>query len=682
MKKRILHYSLLFALLAGNTVFAGKLNKPIGFVNRGATCYMNSVLQCILRINPLARFIMKADGIYNDNTMSSEFNKLIKLIPNSSGSALKISDEFCQLIFKSLGLPQDSYSSQQDASEFLSNLVNGLSDTDMKLDKKGSEKYNTVDKTAKNEVSKIFGIIKNSELQTGDKSQYFTNKLELPINSNQKLTLKDCLDKYFAWEDIILNDKSNKKRFTLKETGEYVIMNLKRFNYSNNKIDKVYTPVSFDLDDLDLNPYFDQNEMSDEQKKNNYELIGFIAHSGTGSAGHYMSYIKFNDGKWYLCNDDDISLMDDKVIKYISQKGEDKINNHMVKTGIDYLLKNNYENFVKYTDDIVNDIEEIDTFTPYIFIYKKKDNTNTISATNQVNSSNGDENKNENKKRKTNHNDMDINMNDFDFDLARKIEEFEKNSKKEEDQKNQVILSAIMNMEELPFELIIYMVLHNADNNLIKRKIMNHKNVFELINSQDKTGVSLLHAAVLTKNRDLVEFLLDQGANIEAKDGLRGATPLILAISEYQDEYLVKLLLSRKANPNALDNKGYSPAYYAVLKNNTGILKLLTITPGFEINQRTIDGKDTLVSKALQDAKMEQMSQLINMANIFKSEFKNPLHDAIKKQDAKKVRELLQKGSKVDDETMEIALKVDNPEITGMLFEYSSGGNPNITEIH
>ena len=55
-------------------------------------------------------------------------------------------------------------------------------------------------------------------------------------------------------------------------------------------------------------------------------------------------------------------------------------------------------------------------------------------------------------------------------------------------------------------------------------------------------------------NLSIVEFLLNAGANIEAKD-YNGCTPLMLA-SYYGRENIVKILLNNGANIEAKSNKG------------------------------------------------------------------------------------------------------------------------------
>lgn len=121
-----------------------------------------------------------------------------------------------------------------------------------------------------------------------------------------------------------------------------------------------------------------------------------------------------------------------------------------------------------------------------------------------------------------------------------------------------------------------------------------------------------LHAAASSGNEDVINFLLDQGLNIDyptpqgwtplfiaARDGRteaakllvfrgadlnfqtdRGATALLMALtqpfpSEKERRDLLVYMLKRGANPNLPDAAGFSPLYYAAAARNENAVKLL-----------------------------------------------------------------------------------------------------------
>lgn len=121
-----------------------------------------------------------------------------------------------------------------------------------------------------------------------------------------------------------------------------------------------------------------------------------------------------------------------------------------------------------------------------------------------------------------------------------------------------------------------------------------------------------LHAAASGGNEDVINFLLDEGLNIDyptpqgwtplfiaARDGRaeaakllvfrgadlnfqteRGATALVMALTqpypgEKERQDLLVYMLKRGANPNLADNNGLSPLYYAAVLRNEPAVRLL-----------------------------------------------------------------------------------------------------------
>ncbi|MGD2188234.1 MAG: ankyrin repeat domain-containing protein [Desulfobacterales bacterium] len=82
-----------------------------------------------------------------------------------------------------------------------------------------------------------------------------------------------------------------------------------------------------------------------------------------------------------------------------------------------------------------------------------------------------------------------------------------------------------------------------------------------------------LHEAVKEENLDKLKRLIEEGANIEARDA-SAATPLYLAVDRgYKD--LVKLLISKGANVNAVDKNGNTPLWWAEFGGFKELMELL-----------------------------------------------------------------------------------------------------------
>lgn len=70
----------------------------------------------------------------------------------------------------------------------------------------------------------------------------------------------------------------------------------------------------------------------------------------------------------------------------------------------------------------------------------------------------------------------------------------------------------------------------------------------------DQSGYAVIHHAVFSQSGEMVERILDAGANIESQDS-EGRTPLLLA-ANYQNLLAAKLLVQRGANPLAKTKAG------------------------------------------------------------------------------------------------------------------------------
>ncbi len=115
-----------------------------------------------------------------------------------------------------------------------------------------------------------------------------TNYMNEQLDNDNKYKCENC-NQYGC---AIINKK-------IINYPKYLIITLKRYTNNNNKID---TPIDMDHN-LNMNNI-------------NYELRGFIYHSGITNGGHYVYYGK-RDNEWYLFNDSQVSKVElNNVIKY------------------------------------------------------------------------------------------------------------------------------------------------------------------------------------------------------------------------------------------------------------------------------------------------------------------------------------------------------------------------------
>ncbi|CAA0815514.1 ADP-ribosylation factor GTPase-activating protein AGD3 [Striga hermonthica] len=105
----------------------------------------------------------------------------------------------------------------------------------------------------------------------------------------------------------------------------------------------------------------------------------------------------------------------------------------------------------------------------------------------------------------------------------------------------------------------------NNNNNINNNNINNNNNSNNISNGKYADGCSLLHLACETADIGMIELLLQYGANVNATDS-RSLTPLHRCIIRGKTTF-AKLLLTRGADPRALDEQGRTPFQLAVDSN-------------------------------------------------------------------------------------------------------------------
>ncbi|XP_076418944.1 poly [ADP-ribose] polymerase tankyrase-2 isoform X4 [Peromyscus maniculatus bairdii] len=128
----------------------------------------------------------------------------------------------------------------------------------------------------------------------------------------------------------------------------------------------------------------------------------------------------------------------------------------------------------------------------------------------------------------------------------------------------------------------------NGDVERVKRLVTPEK-----VNSRDTAGrkSTPLHFAAGFGRKDVVEYLLQNGANVQARDD-GGLIPLHNACSFGHAE-VVNLLLQHGADPNARDNWNYTPLHEAAIKGKIDVCIVL-LQHGAEPTIRNTDGRTAL----------------------------------------------------------------------------------------
>ncbi|XP_031567523.1 transient receptor potential cation channel subfamily A member 1-like isoform X2 [Actinia tenebrosa] len=205
----------------------------------------------------------------------------------------------------------------------------------------------------------------------------------------------------------------------------------------------------------------------------------------------------------------------------------------------------------------------------------------------------------------------------------------------------------------------------------------------------DKGGMSGLHRAATNNQRDIVEFLLDQGASVDLPDKAR-RTPLFMAASSGATE-TVELLIKRGANITAKnlamksvlhsavghdntidailkspaasylisekDKNGFAPIHQAAMGGHLQNIHLF-MTKNKAAAGITSDSLDTPLHVACRYGWLEIVKDLlvgrnVRMINLQNNQGKTPLHFAAGEGHEKVVELLVERGATVERDELE-----------------------------
>ncbi len=164
----------------------------------------------------------------------------------------------------------------------------------------------------------------------------------------------------------------------------------------------------------------------------------------------------------------------------------------------------------------------------------------------------------------------------------------------------------------------------------------------------DEYGATALHWAAVKGHRDIGEFLLNKGANVDQKNR-DGDTPLHLAVA-FGHKDLIQLLLSKGANIDERRKEGTTPLHIAVDRDRTDIAELL-ISKGADMDAQISQGElkgQTPLYRAAGKNFPDMVTLLLSKGgnpNISNKDGDTPLHVAAAYGNKTVVELLLSKGA-------------------------------------
>lgn len=329
-----------------------------GLGNIGATCYINTVIQCLGYCTEFFKLIVAGSYPKADTPLTNELKEIFTELWIKRNAIAPY--KFLRSLQSSLG-QYITIHEQNDITEFLMLYLDKLN-ADMSVELLVDEedyrkiKKNTIKvhqdkvysnlvadmdiawlKTVKKEFSPIMDMFYGqivSQILCGNCNHIHHNyetycNLSLSIkkckknNNDETITLEDCLEYHFKDEMINSNDKNDwkcdqcntkspsKKSIKLWRNPNILIISLKRFSHQLIKKDiSVVAPLELSLSQYTLH-----------SPRVNYNLVAVGNHQGSIGSGHYNCICKHKNGKWYAIDDAMVREAQSEEINYVLKYG-------------------------------------------------------------------------------------------------------------------------------------------------------------------------------------------------------------------------------------------------------------------------------------------------------------------------------------------------------------------------
>ncbi|KAH9807925.1 hypothetical protein DFH28DRAFT_1137624 [Melampsora americana] len=291
-----------------------------GFVNVGNSCYINAILQALVHLPLLA---VDLSDIYHKPTscslrLSSKWCAICALqslvfsrYQTIRSPRRKVPAGFTSHLSKYA--PTLTLGMQEDAHEFLSLVLNALQNAELGLDATAfgqsteAERHNTL-------VSQLFEgtLIRGTICSACGSGTTIVESFQNVGVSLSFLTVEESINGMVSEETIDQyhcgkcdNRQEAYRRTELLSAPRVLIANLHRFSTYG---EKVHTQI-------DLSTTLRLISTSNDTEAL-YHLQAVVCHAGmTTSNGHYYTYVKGLNGRWYLLNDHKTTRVDEAQMR-------------------------------------------------------------------------------------------------------------------------------------------------------------------------------------------------------------------------------------------------------------------------------------------------------------------------------------------------------------------------------
>ncbi|CUM45656.1 uncharacterized protein AC631_01573 [Debaryomyces fabryi] len=311
--------------------------KPVGLLNHGVTCYMNSAIQSLIHIPAVQHYLTDINsGKYNKTlkprSVSHVLAELSKRMWALDDNASKVKHPKYINPKKIIQRLDDincmmSEWQQEDSHEYFMSLMSRLQEDSTP---KGVKLNQSI-------IYDIFGGLlhqsvtcKNCNYVSDTKQEFYDLSLGLSRKKNkdvaesagpQRYTIEKSIQEFFSSELIKLDRKDKSSGYdcenckqksnaykisTIDRSPETLTVHLKRFKFNGNSSSKVKQSISYPN-------YLDLTKFTTLKTPTKYQLISVIVHEGRSIlSGHYIAHCLQPDGTWSTYDDEYINKINEK----------------------------------------------------------------------------------------------------------------------------------------------------------------------------------------------------------------------------------------------------------------------------------------------------------------------------------------------------------------------------------
>ena len=284
--------------------------QPVGFINKGNTCYANSILQILSVIPTLWNRVPSKSNTLSPMLRAISRNMAIKKNSNKPVDPSNFLWALKHKLSNLRGVPLD-FNTKQDVAEILQVVLDELKGVSV-------EESQLISNTQKIAVSC------NTCFCFSESEQNF-DILTLPVSADTQASISQFLkpeilssnNKWFCPSCQALSEST--RETCIINSAPVIIIQLCRFSNQGGQLIKDANFFSCTQSESNKHlvvPITVENEVL---FTNRYSLIATINHSGTLNTGHYWAFIKdLHSSSWYSCNNKLVFNVEERYLSNIS----------------------------------------------------------------------------------------------------------------------------------------------------------------------------------------------------------------------------------------------------------------------------------------------------------------------------------------------------------------------------